>query len=82
MEHSRIRLEGDREQGPDVVFEIAHARHDPVRRADVIDEVQVPESGYVDRRQKYVTCPLLAWVRVDVSAIVAIDTDTEVVGGT
>jgi hypothetical protein len=47
MEHPRVEIEGDREQRPDVVLEVAHARHNPVRGAHVIDEVQVAEGGYV-----------------------------------
>jgi len=47
MEDPRVGLERDRQQRSDVVLKVAHARHNPVRAADVVDEVQVAEGGYV-----------------------------------
>ena len=81
MKHSRVRLEGHRQQRPDVVLEVAHTGDDPVRGADVVDESQIPECPDVAHDFKYASRPLCRRVAVDVNVVAAVDAHAEPVIG-
>ena len=53
MEHPRVCIEGKGKQRSDVVLKGAHAGNDPVRAADVIDEVEIAERSHAGHDPKY-----------------------------